>query len=275
MAEAFSGKIKSNSNFIVTTSHRATYVQTETAKQLASVFKVPFAERDDLSARDLMEKFDADGLIVVSAKRTSYVSGEQEFFFHPGLARLRIKELKNGKADQMIKARSLAPGDSVLDCTMGPGADAIVASYISGPGGMVTGLESSPVISALVRTGLLAYPEDVDMAPAMRRIKVINTDYRKYLAGLDQRSYDIIYFDPMFRAPRHKSPAMNSARLLANPAPLDAETVELALRAAAKRVVMKERRGSAEFARLGFKCIVGGNYAPVAYGVRERQGVSY
>lgn len=275
MAEDFSGEIKSNSNFIVTTSHRATHAQTETAKQLASMFKVSFAERDDLSARDLMENFDADGLIVVSAKRTSYVSGGQEFFFHPGLARLRIKELKNGKADQMIKAMSLAPGDSVLDCTMGPGADAIVASYISGPGGMVTGLESSPVISALVRTGLLAYPEDGDMAPAMRRIKVINTDYRKYLAGLDQRSYDIIYFDPMFRAPRHKSPAMNSARLLANPAPLDAETVELALRAAAKRVVMKERRGSAEFTRLGFKCIFGGNYAPVAYGVRERQGVSY
>ncbi len=275
MAEDFSGEIKSNSNFIVTTSHRATHAQTETAKQLASMFKVSFAERDDLSARDLMEKYDVDGLIVVSAKRTSYVSGGQEFFFHPGLARLRIKELKNGKADQMIKAMSLAPGDSVLDCTMGPGVDAIVASYISGPCGMVTALESSPIISALVRTGLLAYPEDGDMAPAMRRIKVINTDYRKYLAGLDQRSYDIIYFDPMFRAPRHKSPAMNSARLLANPAPLDAETVELALRAAAKRVVMKERRGSAEFTRLGFKCIFGGNYAPVAYGVRERQGVSY
>jgi 16S rRNA G966 N2-methylase RsmD len=275
LAEAFSGKIKSNSNFIVTTSHRPTQAQTKEAKQLALMFKVPFAERSDMSARDLMEINGADGLMVVSARRTSYIFGGQEFFFHPGLARLRIKELKNGKADQMIKAMSLVPGDAVLDCTMGPGADAIVASYISGPGGVVTGLESSPIISALVRTGLLAYPEDGDMATAMRRIKVINTDYRKYLAGLDQRSYDIIYFDPMFRAPRHKSPAMNSARLLANPAPLDAETVELALRAAAKRVVMKERRGSAEFARLGFKCIVGGNYAPVAYGVRERQGVSY
>jgi 16S rRNA G966 N2-methylase RsmD len=273
LAEAFSGKIKSNSNFIVTTSHRPTQAQTKEAKQLALMFKVPFAERSDMSARDLMEINGADGLMVVSARRTSYIFGGQEFFFHPGLARLRIKELKNGKADQMIKAMSLVPGDAVLDCTMGPGADAIVASYISGPGGVVTGLESSPIISALVRTGLLAYPEDGDMATAMRRIKVINTDYRKYLAGLDQRSYDIIYFDPMFRAPRHKSPAMNSARLLANPAPLDAETVELALRAAAKRVVMKERRGSAEFARLGFKCIVGGNYAPVAYGVREQQGV--
>ncbi len=275
MAEAFSGKIKSNSNFIVTTSHRTTYVQTETAKQLASMFNVSFAERADMSVKDLTEKFGADGLIVVSAKRTSYISGGQEFFFHPGLARLRIKELKNGKADQMIKAMSLKPGDSVLDCTTGPGADAIVASYISGPNGSVTGLESSPIISALVGAGLLSYSEDEDIALAMRRIKVINTDYKIYLADLDPRSYDIIYFDPMFRAPRHKSPAMNSARLLANPAPVEVKTVELAMRAAAKRVVMKERRGSAEFTRLGFKCIFGGNYAPVAYGVRERQGVSY
>jgi len=237
------------------------------------MFNVSFAERSDKSAKNLMEKFGADGLLVVSAKRTSYIFGGQEFFFHPGLAKLRIMELKNGKADQMIKAMSLKPGDSVLDCTMGPGADAIVASYVSGPNGRVTGLESSPVISALVRTGLLEYPEDEDLALSMRRIKVVNTDYRSYLAGLEAHSYDIIYFDPMFRAPRHRSPAMNSARLLANPAPVEVETVELALCKAAKRVVMKERRGSSEFERLGFKRIVGGNYAPVAYGVLERQGV--
>jgi len=274
LGETFPRKFESSLNFIVTTSHRTTCVQTETAKQLALMFNVSFAERADMSVKDLSEKYGVDGLMVVSARRTSYVSGGQEFFFHPGLARLRIKELKNGKADQMIKAMSLKQGDSVLDCTMGPGADAIVASYISGSNGRVTGLEYSPVISVLVGAGLLTYPEDEDIALAMRRIKVINTDYRRYLAGLDPCSYDIIYFDPMFRAPRHKSPAMNSARLLANPAPVEVETVELALRAAAKRVVMKERRGSAEFERLGFKCIVGGNYAPVAYGVRERQGVS-
>lgn len=274
MAEAFFGKIKSNSSFIVTTSHRPKQVQTEEAKQLALMFNVSFAERSDMSAKNLMEKTGAGGLIVVSARRTSYISGGQEFFFHPGLARLRIKELKNGKDDQMIRAMSLKPGDSVLDCTMGPGADAIVASYISGPNGRVTALESSPVISALVRTGLLTYPEDEDIALAMRRIIAVNTDYRSYLTGLEPRSYDIIYFDPMFRAPRHRSPAMNSARLLANPAPVEVETIELALRVAAKRVVLKERRGSSEFERLGFKRIVGGNYAPVAYGVREWQEVS-
>ncbi|NLI13747.1 MAG: class I SAM-dependent methyltransferase [Peptococcaceae bacterium] len=232
-----------------------------------------FAERSDLSVKDITEKFGVDGLLVVSAQRTSFICGGQEFFFHPGLARLRIKELKNGKADQMIKAMSLMPGESVLDCTLGPGADAIVASYVSGPNGRVTGLEASPIISVLVGSGLSTYPEEEDITAAMRRINVINTDYRTYLSSLEPCSYDIIYFDPMFRAPRHKSPAMNSVRLLADPAPVEKETINLALRAAAKRVVLKERRGSAEFERLGFKHVVGGNYAPVAYGVMERQGV--
>jgi len=274
LAESFHGKIESRLNIIVTTSHRPAPGQMEAAKQLASIFNVPFEERHDMSVRKLKEKFGVDGLIVVSSKRISYVSGEQEFFFHPGLAGLRIKELKNGKADQMIKAMSLNAGDSVLDCTLGPGSDAIVASYVSGPTGRVTGLECSPVISVLVGLGLLTYPEEEDIAPAMRRIKVINTNHQEYLAGLYPCSYDIIYFDPMFRSPRRKSPAMNSARLLANHAPLENETIELALRAAAKRVVMKERRGSTEFERLGFKNIVGGHYAPVAYGVMERQEVS-
>jgi hypothetical protein len=58
--------------------------------------------------------------------------------------------------------------------------------------------------------------------------------------------------------------------MLANHDPVDCETVELALNAAVKRVVMKERRGSAEFDRLGFKHIIGGRHAPVAYGVIER-----
>lgn len=273
MTEALSGKIQLNLNFVVTTSHRPTQAQAEEAKQLASTFGVPFAERSDMSVKNLTEKFGVDGLLVVSSGRTSYISGEQAFFFHPGLAGLRIKELKNGKTDQMTKAMGLKAGDSVLDCTMGAGTDAIVASYVCGPKGRVTGLESSPLISVLVRNGLLSYPAEEDMAQAMRRIEVINTDYRKYLAGLPPDSYDIIYFDPMFRAPRRQSPAMNAVRMLANPAPVEIETVEAALHAAAKRVVMKERRGSAEFERLGFKHVLGGHYAPVAYGIIVRQGV--
>jgi 16S rRNA (guanine1516-N2)-methyltransferase len=204
----------------------------------------------------------------------TFVMGEHEFFFHPGLARLRIKEINNGKTDQMISAMSLNEGHSVLDCTMGLGTDAIVASYVSGAAGNVDALESSPVISELVKRGLQSYvDEDTEILHAMRRIKVINIKHKEYLASLKAGSYDIVYFDPMFRFPRRQSTGINAARMLADPDPVDLETVQLAFNAAARRVVMKERRDSTEFERLGFKHIYGGRHSPVAYGVKERQGV--
>jgi hypothetical protein len=263
-----------NPQFAVTTSRRPAAEQVKLAKEMALEFKVPFLERNDLSVEAMSKYFRLAGLVVVSARKVSYIAEGQEFFFHPGLAGLRIKQIKNGKTDQMIDALSLQPGDAVLDCTLGLGADAIVASYVSGPGGRVTGIESSIIISALVRRGLSTYPEEEeDIALAMRRVGVINAGHKEYLASLAPSSFDVVYFDPMFRSPRRHSPAMNAMRSLANPLPVDLETIELASKVAAKRVVLKERRGCAEFERLGFKKICGGKYAPVVYGVLERQGV--
>ncbi len=48
----------------------------------------------------------------------TFLVGKNKIFFHPGLALPRIKEINNGKTDQMISAMSLQEGDSVLDCTM-------------------------------------------------------------------------------------------------------------------------------------------------------------
>lgn len=258
----------------MTTSIRPAPGVIEKAKQLAAHFSVPFADRNDHSVKHLTELNSAEGLLVVSSKRISFIIDGHEFFFHPGLAGLRIKEINIGKTDQMISAMSLKEGLSVLDCTMGLGTDAIVASYVSGAAGSVTGLESSPLISELVKRGLQCYQDgDSEITKAMRRVKVKNINHKEYLTLLKERSYDIIFFDPMFRFPRRLSHGINAARILANHDPVDRETIELAYNAAARRVVMKERRGSAEFARLGFENIIGGRYSPVAYGVKERQGV--
>jgi hypothetical protein len=212
------------------------------------------------------------GILVVSSQRISFFTGSSEFFFHPGLAKLRINEVKNGKTDQMIQALSLEAGDTLLDCTLGLGTDAIVASYVAGTRGRVTGLESSALIANIVGRGLKTYQfEEEDIAIAMQRIEVVHSNHKDYLAYLPSRSYDVVYFDPMFRLPRKKSPGMDAIRAIANPNPIDRETVTLALRACRRRVVIKERRWSKEFERLGFKEICGGRYAPVVYGVIERQ----
>jgi len=261
--------------FAVTTSQSQTPDLVYHAVQISRELKVPYIGRDGRSLEAVSKTLGVEGMLVVSSEKVAYVSREGEFFFHPGLAGLRIKELINGKTDQMIDAMSLSPGDTVLDCTLGLGTDAVVASFIAGKNGRVVGLESSPVIAFLVKRGLAFYPEaNRDIVAAMRRVEVIRADHREYLRALPPGSFDVVYFDPMFRFPGKQSPAINAMRNLANHAPLDRETITHALRIAVKRVVVKERRGSAEFERLGFEKICGGRYAPVVYGIMDGQGVS-
>lgn len=260
--------------FAVTTSHRQTPELVDCAKQIAGELETLYVERNDRSLEALSVDLGVEGMVVVTSKKVSYVSRAGEFFFHPGMAGPRINELKNGKTDQMIDAMSIDTGNSVLDCTLGLGTDAIVASYTVGNNGRVVGLENSPVIACLVKSGLVSYPvADGDTVAAMQRVEVVQADHRDYLRTLPAGSFDVIYFDPMFRLPRRRSPAINALRALADPEPLDRETINLAVRIANKRVVVKERRDSAEFGRLGFEKIHGGRYAPVVYGVINCQGL--
>jgi len=264
---------KNNINFAVTTSLRAATSVAGTAMLIAAELKVPYIKRCDEPVDNLLESLNLNGLIIVSSTRISYRNSYCEFFFHPGLAKLRIKEIRDGKTDQMIRAMSLQRGYSVLDCTLGLGTDAIVASYIAGGEGRVAGLENSTVISCLVRRGLSTYQEpQEDIASAMRRVKVIEADYREFLSKLPAGSFDIVYFDPMFRAPGCRSPAINALRPLASTGPVDVEAIEMAKKVASRRIVLKERRGSEEFKRLGFEKITGGRNSTVAYGIIDLTG---
>lgn len=262
-------------NFAITTSHRPSQDQIFLALKIAAELSIQYLPRNDLSIESLISNNWVIGMIVVSAQRISCFTRSSEFFFHPGLARLRINELNNGKTDQMIQAMSLRTGDTMLDCTLGLGTDAIVASYVSGKEGRVTGLESSAPVAAIVGRGLKTYRfEDENLTMAMHRVEVVHTNHKEYLASLPSLSYDIVYFDPMFRSPRKHSPAMDALRSIANPEPVDRETISIALRVCRKRVVMKERRWSKEFDLLGFRDIRGGRYSPVVYGVIDRVDIS-
>lgn len=256
-------------NTAVTTSHRTNREHIEKARLMAAKLEIPYVDRNGQSLETLYKNYQLNGIIVVSFNKLSYVSDEQEFFFHTGLASLRINAIRNGKTDQMICAMGLKAGDSVLDCTLGLGSDAIVASYVAGNEGNVTGIENSLIIAELVRQGLASYTGEDEVIKTMRHIKVVNAEHKQYLAGLPPGSYDIVYFDPMFRQPKYHSSGINSMRILAIPDPVDFDTIVLAKKVASKRVVLKERRGSLEFDRLGFNIVYGGKYAPVAYGVIE------
>ncbi|WP_066635589.1 class I SAM-dependent methyltransferase [Desulfolucanica intricata] len=258
---------------VVTTSHRAGPEQITLARKFSEELGVPLVPRENLSLSALINKYQVKGAVVVTLDKVYFYMNEQEFFFHPNMSVVRIKDIKSGKTDQMIKAMDLKPGNSVLDCTLGFGADAIVASYIAGETGSILGLEASPIIAVLVRYGLENYPIKCKLLSlCMKNISVINTHHYDYLRRAREDSFDIIYFDPMFRQPKLKSTNLAPLRMLANPEPLTIETLKEAVRVARKRVVVKERRNSTEFKRLGINRIEGGKYAPIVYGVVDKQG---
>ncbi|ABO50405.1 conserved hypothetical protein [Desulforamulus reducens MI-1] len=257
-----------NDSLVITTGIRSRKNLEEKALELSREWKIPYQPREKYSLDFIREMTGASTILLVSHQKLSLVTNGKEFFFHPGLAKLRIKELQAGKTDQMIKAMDLQEGDSLLDCTLGLAADALVASYVVGTKGIIVGLEDAAPVAHIIARGLRSYTgEKPELINAMRRIQVVNQHHLHYLRNLPSNTFDVVYFDPMFRVPKVKSSSMAPLRDLANSSPLSIEAVAEAVRVARKRVVMKENRESQEFQRLNFQLIQGGRYSPVAYGV--------
>ncbi|MDI6631445.1 MAG: class I SAM-dependent methyltransferase [Bacillota bacterium] len=256
---------------IVTTALAAGREAKEQALAFAAELGAVFVPRGRLGLEILMAAAGAEGALVVGRQRVSFLFGGREFSFHPGTAALRIKNLRSGKPDQMIQAMDLRPGDAVLDCTLGLGADAIVASFVAGPEGRVVGVEKVPVVALVVGYGLRHYSfkEDPDVEAAMRRIQVVAADHLDYLRRVPGESFDVVYFDPFFRTPVRGASQLQPLRLLGEKAPLAAEALREAVRVARRRVVVKVRRDAGE-PEYRFQRVVGGRHARVAYGIIEK-----
>ena len=258
---------------IVTTVRRGqkyTEANRTLAARTAAALGIPNVPRGNDSLEELRAAYGADAVLVARRGLLTLVTAEGELFFHPGMSHLRIKNLLLGHGDHLVSALGLVEGMHVLDCTLGTGADAIVESFAVGAQGTVTALEANPLIAAVIADGLAhATGDNYDMHSAMRRIVVHHADALTFLRAAETDSYDVVYFDPMFRRPLHESAGMNALRMLADSRALTAETIAEARRVARRRVVMKERQGSKEFARLGFTYITGGKYSRIAYGVME------
>ncbi len=257
---------------IVTTSHKPDNESVKLATDAAQALNTEFVERNRMSFARMREKYGVENILVVNGRQMKLHTPLGEYFFHPSMSVPRLKAIKQGKPDHMVEAMSLKPGESVLDCTLGLGTDAIVAAYVTGPAGRVVGIESSPELAYLVKYGLKTYQTEIKMLKeAMTRIEVITGDCYRYLAAQPDNSFDIVYFDPMFRYPRVKSSSMEPLRGIVNSKPLHQNMIIQAVRVARKRVVMKENWFSKEFKRLGFVTVTGGRYSPVAYGIIDRQ----
>ncbi len=257
---------------IVTTGYRGHRWQAENvalAKETAERLRLPYEVRGHEALDAMRERTGAKYILVAKERKLFLETEEGELFFHPNMAHLRIKNLRFGNTgDRMIEAMGLKSGMTVLDCTLGLGADAIVASYVAGPTGQVTALESNPLTEAVIHAGMRHFTaENARIEAAVRQIQTHAADALTFLREQEDRSFDVIYFDPMFRHPLRASHSLDPLRLVADRRPLTTELITEARRVARFRVVMKENSRSGEFERLGFPEITGGKYSKVHYGV--------
>ncbi len=255
---------------IVATTPQSSSQINEDFYQFLQESAIPLVERDRKGLDKLCSENDADAVIVWKAAGPELYIGEEKFFFHPSMAKVRISGYrKRGIIDPMAEACKIEENDRFLDCTLGLGADAIVASYFSS-GGQVIGLESSMAAAMVVKWGMKLYQSKMEwLDRSIQGIEVIPADHRLYLKEAADKSFDIVYFDPMFRKPLYKSQSLSPLRYLANPESLSMESIQEACRVARKRVVIKERQGSEEFVRLKCDRVCGSPHNNISFGIIE------
>ena len=240
---------------VVTTPRRPKSVDVEEAQAEAVRLGLRYVARRSHSWERVAEESGAEAILAcASGDRALWLQGmKAPWRFHGGMAVLRIRRLVGlHEVDPFLLACDLRPGDRVLDCTGGALADAIVAAHAVGEGGHVEAIEASPLLHAVTAHGAarVRFGEPAIDA-ALDRIHVTQGDHLEVLRSLQARSFDVVYFDPMFREGTSAPPGFDVVRALADPRPLSPEALAEALRVARRRVVVQDRKTGGELERLG------------------------
>lgn len=239
---------------IITTGDQSSPKTEKRAITLAAETGSVYVRRNSTSLAKMSENHKGEDILIILKEEVRlYREGYEPMVFHPSMAFVRAKRLLKGEPDSMLEVARVTPGDTIIDCTAGLGADSMVFSLGAGPEGKVLALEASLSLSALLREGLSSYECRIkEFNEALRRIEVRCADHLEVLRGQPDKSADVVYFDPMFRIPLLGSASISPLRKFANNNSLSTEAVAEACRVARKTVVLKEKNGSGEFERLGF-----------------------
>lgn len=242
---------------VVTTSKKAKSTEIEAAKRVAAACGLPYVRRDDAQH---------DRLLIVEKAAARLWLGETSLSSHPGMGLVRVRRLQRQKEpDPLIELAGIREGDRILDATFGFGQDALVLAYAAGETGSVVALERSPLLAALGLAGMPHWSKPGSQIA--RRIELKWGDSRRYLAEAPDKSFDVVFIDPMFRDPRSAAPDFAALRLLADPTPLDAALLKDAVRVAKRRVVVKDAWPGRELVRLGVEPIHARRKADIIFGV--------
>jgi 16S rRNA G966 N2-methylase RsmD len=258
LASFFYAAEKEREKMIVTTAGRTNKEMIEKAKQIANELRIRYVTRNKSSVEAIQRQWH-DDVLVVGKNRLEIrpMNGDEPLFFHPNSAMFRVKRILRGESEPFLQATKLTKGMSFLDCTLGLASDSIVASTVVGESGKVTGIEGNRYIAYLVKHGLQHWDSGLEkMNEAMRRIQVIQNDYRTFLASLPDRSFDVVYFDPMFEEAILESDGIKGIKPFALYTELTEEVIAEAKRVARKRVVLKDHWKSTRFERFDFTVYV-------------------
>ncbi|HIG53179.1 MAG TPA: hypothetical protein EYG11_09120 [Candidatus Latescibacteria bacterium] len=250
-------KVQPDLSVAITTIAQAGAQECETAQAIAAELNAPFIARVNGQPGNTAKHSDREGLLIIERKGLALWVAGQTFRYHPNMATMRVRALSQKKNDGLVDALQLKTGASLLDCTCGLGADAIVAAHAVGPTGRVRALESSTLLALLAIRGMARYSlaSPPELIPAMRRVEVHHTDFTDYLRRETDNAWDIVYFDPMFSETIDLSQGLDIVRRLAYPDGPSLRDVQEARRVARHRVAMKDRHPGQNLARLGFTTI--------------------
>lgn len=229
---------------IVTTAIEKEAKLVKRAQDLAQLYSGVYQDRGKRTMKQIYRQ--AEGTLVLNKNELIYYDAEgQKLFFHPNTAWLRVL---NGR-DPLLEALACPAGASVLDATMGMASDSLVMQYF---GYQVTALESNPLVHLIVSDGLSRFVmEDSRFTQAMRDLVTFCQDHESYLAQVEDKSIDCVYFDPMFKVGIEESKNLDGIRLLANRQTLTEETLAQAKRVARHRIVVKAHYQDPIFEDLG------------------------
>ncbi|WP_313469586.1 class I SAM-dependent methyltransferase [Lysinibacillus sp.] len=242
-------------NTIVTTAGRPDEVSMALAAFACQELGATFEPRKKRSIHKMSQALQAHVMVAGKNRYDYYAYGAQEpFFFHPNSAAFRLKRVARGETEPFLEAAQLQQGDSVLDCTLGLAADAMLAAYTVGEAGRVVGLEANPNVAFIVRQGMQAYDTaELPLTACMRQIEVIQSEAIHYLKTLPDNAFDVVYMDPMFEEVIEEANNFQALRQAGEHVTLTDEWVHEAKRVAKKRVVLKAHFRSEWFAIYGFQ----------------------
>jgi 16S rRNA (guanine1516-N2)-methyltransferase len=223
------------------------------ARAAATRWGVPFARREPFER--LWPRFEA--LLVFGRDGVTLWDREGRLRWSPGIAALRLQRIEAGALDDtFLRVTELRSGESILDCTLGLGQDALVAAHAVGPKGRVVGLEKSLPLYAVVSEGIRGHPLG-------RRIEPVHADAAQWLATQARGAFDVVFFDPMFTRTRGSSGDFATLRRFADHSPLTGTMLEHARRVARRAVVVKGARYSQDLSKLGLRPQLSRRFASV------------